>query len=213
MKRRSRDTPFSLRAARWAVWITVVSFLAVWLVVTRMIPDRDAGFGLGGDFTLQGPRGPISTRDLRGKVVLVYFGYTFCPDVCPTTLAEVGQALKLLGEDELARTRVLFVSVDPERDTPERLSEYTAYFHPRIVGVTGPVPELAQIASRYGATFQKRALPEGEGYAMDHPVSLYVLDPAGKLVALVPHGASIEHVRDVIRAVLRGQPVPKKVYK
>ena len=91
----------------------------------------------GGDFTLQSASGPVSLKDYRGKLVLVYFGYTFCPDICPTSLAATAEGLKQLSPEELARVAMIFVSVDPKRDTPERLKEYVEFFHPSIVGVTG----------------------------------------------------------------------------
>ena len=90
----------------------------------------------GGDFTLQSANGPVSLKDFRGKEVLVYFGYTYCPDICPTSLAATAEGLKQLTPEELARVAMIFVSVDPKRDTPARLKEYVTFFHSAIVGVT-----------------------------------------------------------------------------
>lgn len=159
----------------------------------------------GGDFTLQSANGPVSLKDLRGKVVLVYFGYTFCPDICPTSLAFTSQGLNLLNPDELARTQVLFISVDPERDTLEKLKEYGAFFHPNILGLTGSSREIATVAKQYGASYSKQNTGSAGGYVVDHSSATYVVDPAGKLVATLPHGAPPAEVAQAIRAALQAK--------
>ena len=100
----------------------------------------------GGDFRLQSAAGPVDLKNLRGRVVLIYFGYTWCPDICPTNLAFIAAALKSLAPEDLARVQVLFVSVDPERDDAQRLAQYTGYFHPQILGLTGTPEEIAETA-------------------------------------------------------------------
>ena len=114
----------------------------------------------GGDFTLGSRQGPVALQDLRGKVVLLYFGYTYCPDVCPTSLGFIGLALERLTPDELERVQVLFISVDPERDTPERLEEYAVFFHPKVLGITGTPEELARVAELYGAAYRRVEQPQ-----------------------------------------------------
>lgn len=158
----------------------------------------------GGEFTLQSAGGPLSLKDLRGKVVLVYFGYTFCPDICPTSLAFTAQALKALDENELEHTRVVFVSVDPERDTPEKLKEYGAFFHPNIIGLTGTPQEIAAVAKLYGASYARQDTGSASGYVVDHSSSTYVVDPAGKLVATLQHGTLPAEVARAIRAAMQG---------
>jgi len=113
----------------------------------------------GGDFTLQSWRGSVRLADFRGQVVLLYFGYTWCPDVCPTNLGAIAQALQRLPPPVRARVQVLFVSVDPERDSVQRLKTYTAFFHPQMLGLTGTPPQLARVAQLYGAAYRKVAEP------------------------------------------------------
>lgn len=107
----------------------------------------------GGDFTLDSWEGRSDTRDLCGSVVLINFGYTWCPDGCPTNLAFIANALKMLSSQELEGVQILFVGVDLDRDTPERLKEDASHFHPRVPGVTGTPEELAAVAGRYGAAY------------------------------------------------------------
>lgn len=157
----------------------------------------------GGDFTLQSSNGPLSLHDLRGKVVLVYFGYTFCPDICPTSLAFTAQGLKLLDDSELARTQVLFISVDPERDTLDKLKEYGAFFHPSILGLTGTPQEIATAARLYGASYARQNTGSAGGYVVDHSASTYVVDPEGKLATTLQHGTPPAEVAKAIRTALQ----------
>jgi protein SCO1/2 len=153
----------------------------------------------GGNFTLDGPSGPVALHDFSGKVVLLYFGYTYCPDICPTSLAVWQQALDALTPGELAQVQPLFVSVDPERDSIERLAEYAQFFHPRIVALTGRPATLAEIAGRYGAVFVRQESASAGGYVIDHSALTYVIDPQGRLVDALPHGASAEQLLAVLR--------------
>jgi protein SCO1/2 len=153
----------------------------------------------GGDFTLQSAAGPVSLRDYRGKVVLLYFGYTYCPDICPTSLTATAQALGRLAPAELGRVQTIFVSVDPERDTPERLKDYGAFFHPSIIGVTGAPAEIAEVAKHYGASYAKQQLAETSSYVVDHSALTYVIAPDGRLVGALPHAAPPEQVAAEIR--------------
>ncbi len=157
----------------------------------------------GGDFRLESPGGTLDLETLRGKVVLIYFGYTWCPDICPTNLAFIANALKDLTPEELAQVQVLFVSVDPERDDLARLAEYTAYFHPGILGVTGTPEELAAAARLYGAAY-RRTEQDGSamGYLVDHSAYTYVVDPLGRLVATLDHATPSDAIAAVIRRTL-----------
>ncbi len=154
----------------------------------------------GGDFTLQSAGGPVALQDFRGKLVLVYFGYTYCPDICPTALAATAEGLKLLTPEELARVAVIFISVDPERDTPARLKEYAEFFHPAIVGVAGTPDELAGIARRYGGFYARQPVATaGGGYVVDHTSDAYVVGADGKPVGKIAHAAPPEQVAAEIR--------------
>jgi protein SCO1/2 len=142
----------------------------------------------GGDFTLQSADGPVSLAQYRGSLVMIYFGYTFCPDACPTSLANMSQALKALTPEELNRVHGIFISVDPERDTVSRLKTYAGYFHPRIVGVTGDSMQLALLAAQYGASFQSQKVDSKAGYLIDHTSEIYLVDRDGSLIYQFPHG-------------------------
>jgi len=157
----------------------------------------------GGDFTLTSADGPVALKDFRGRVVLIYFGYTYCPDICPTSLAATAEGLKLLKPEELARVAVIFVSVDPERDTPARLKDYVAFFHPAIVGVTGSPPVLADIAGRYGVIYSRQNVnTAGGGYVVDHSSETYVVAPDGRLIGRLPHATAPAKVAAEIRHYL-----------
>lgn len=161
-----------------------------------------AGKPTGGDFVLQSAAGPLDTRTLRGNVLLVYFGYANCPDICPASLAAGAQALNALKPDERARTRLIMVSVDPERDTPARLKEYTAYFHPAMVGVTGTAAEIAAVARSFGAGYVRQPPRPDGGYAVDHSADTYVVAPDGRLAQTLHFAATAEQVAEAVRKLL-----------
>jgi len=171
------------------------------------MPERPiprAAIAAGGDFTLQSAAGPVSLRDYRGKLVLVYFGYTFCPDVCPTSLAATAEGLKLLTPEELGKVAMIFVSVDPKRDTPERLKEYAEFFHPAIVGATGTPEVIAEIAKRYGVFYaEQKVVTAGGGYVVDHSSDTFVIAPDGQLVAKIAHATPPDQVVVAIRKHLQ----------
>ncbi len=157
----------------------------------------------GGDFTLQSADGPVALRDFRGKVVLLYFGYTYCPDICPTSLAATSEGLKELAPDELARVAVILVSVDPKRDTPARLKEYARFFHQAIVGVTGTPEEIAAVAKRYGAFYaEQKVATAGDGYVVDHSADTYIVAADGKLAGKIAHATAPDQVAAIIRKYL-----------
>ena len=137
------------------------------------------------DFALQQSDGTaLSAKELQGRWTIVFFGFTHCPDVCPTTLGELAQAQKLwAGVDASRRPQVLFVSVDPERDTPEKTGEYAAYFHPDTLAATLPEPALQAFANSLGMVYMKVAT-EGGDYTMDHSTALVLLDPRGRQAGL-----------------------------
>jgi protein SCO1/2 len=141
-----------------------------------------AASSLGGPFVLTDQNGALrSDRDFRGHYVLLYFGYSFCPDVCPTTLAEMSAALDGLGT-KAARVTPVFITIDPARDTPKVLKTYVAAFGPSFVGLTGSDKAIATVAHAYRVFYAKRPL-QGGGYAMDHSGEVYLLGPDGRLLA------------------------------
>lgn len=163
-----------------------------------------AGKSFGGDFMLKtGDGKPVSLSDYRGKVVLIYFGYASCPDVCPTSMALLGTALKRLEAEEVAQIQGLFISVDPERDQGEKLTAYAQYFHPNFTGVTGTLAELKQVAQQYGSFFGKTDESSSSlGYLVDHSSRTYVIGKDGQLAHLLPHDKTIPEVLTAIRAVI-----------
>lgn len=172
-------------------------------------PNADPGqpllhrLGQGGDFTLQSHSGPTSLSDFKGKVSVLYIGYTYCPDVCPTSLAIMSQALIDLSPEELEQVQPLFVSVDPERDTPERLAEYSEFFHPKIIGMTGTKEDVDRMVDRYGAFYRKAEMRDSAmGYAMDHSSRIYLINKKGQLSQSLAHGTMPDEVAAEIRNLL-----------
>ncbi len=189
--------------------IGVILLLAVVVLVLGLFwePDKTISPEIaqkpqGGDFTLQSSTGPVHLKEFRGKVVVLFFGYTMCPDVCPTSMGQLSLVLNDLPEEELAQVQGLFISVDPERDTLERLQTYGQYFHSRIQGVTGTLEQVAAVAKMYGAAFRKSEQQNGEGYSMDHTADLYLIDRDGSLHSSVRHGAPSSELLQLLRQLL-----------
>lgn len=158
---------------------------------------------LGGDFTLMSAQGPVSLSDFRGKVAVIYIGYASCPDVCPTALAVLTQALRNLDESERRQVQGIFVSVDPERDTPEKLAQYTAFFSPRLIGVTGTREEIDRVVRQYGAFYRRVEMPDSAlGYAMDHSSRLYLINREGKLVHTLLHNSTPDELTAYLKQLL-----------
>jgi protein SCO1 len=149
-----------------------------------------AGAAIGGPFALVDQDGRAATdRSFAGRYRIMYFGYTFCPDVCPTDAQKIGAAVKLLeGQDAALAARVVpvFVTVDPERDTPAVLKAFVRAFHPRFVGLTGSPQAVAAAAKAYLVYYKKNETSAGGSYLMDHSRQVYLMDPAGKPLALLP---------------------------
>lgn len=137
------------------------------------------------DFELRSAEGLVRLSDFRGKWVLLFFGYTSCPDVCPTTLADLARVMELLGRDA-KKLQVIMISVDPKRDTPERLAEYVRYFHPSFVGLTGTEEEIREVATRYGIFFNYPQGTPDSGYIVEHTASTLLIDPEGYLKVIFP---------------------------
>ena len=158
---------------------------------------------LGGDFILQSAEGPVSLSDYKGKTIVLYFGYAFCPDVCPTSLGLLSVALGKLKAEELDKIQAFFISVDPERDTVEKLKTYANSFHSSIKGITGTAEDIAKVAKLYGAMYMKVDLPgSAMGYAVDHSSRYYVVDSTGKVKKLIDHGTSPDDIVASLRSVM-----------
>lgn len=155
---------------------------------------------IGGPFTLVNSRGEaVTDQTFRGRWTLVFFGFTFCPDVCPTAMSEVAATLHDLGP--LAdRVQPLFVSIDPARDTPEHLGQFTAAFDRRIEGLTGSPEQVAAAAKAYGAYYRK--VGDGADYTMDHSAIIYVMNPEGRFVTSFNHLSGAERMVQALRPLL-----------
>ncbi|MGI9046611.1 MAG: SCO family protein [Burkholderiales bacterium] len=152
------------------------------------------------DFALTDHHGKArSLVDFRGKVVVLFFGFTHCPDVCPTTLAEFAQMMKLLGNDA-EQVQVLFVTVDPERDTEALLAQYVPSFHPDFLGVRGDAEATAKTAAEFKILYEKR--PSEKNYTMDHSAGTYIYDQAGRLRLFASYGLGAEALASDVRDLL-----------
>lgn len=154
------------------------------------------------DFTLQSANGPVSLSDFRGKIVLLYFGYTSCPDVCPTTLANLRQALNELGQPA-DQVQVIFVSVDWKRDTPGDLASYLSAFRPDFLGLTGSQAQIDAVTRDYGI-YYKLNDPQANGYySVDHTSTVQILDRQGNLIMTWPYGQIPADLLDDLKVLVR----------
>ncbi len=162
------------------------------------------GTSFGRDFDLVDASGHRRTlADFRGKVVVVFFGYTHCPDVCPTTLAELAEAMKQLGQDA-QRVQVVFITVDPERDTAELLARYVPAFNPTFIGLRGDAEATARVTKEFKILVQKQPGPTPDTYTVDHSAGTFVFDPQGRLRVYVAYGQGPQVFAHDIRALLDG---------
>ncbi len=162
------------------------------------------GARIGGTFMLEDHTGRVvRDEEFRGKFMLIYFGYTFCPDVCPTGLQTIGQAMDLLGADEAELVQPLFITVDPARDTRKVVGDYVAAFHPRLIGLTGPQAFIDSAISKFKVKVAKVAT-EGapDGYTVDHTASAFLMGPAGEYVKRYPHGMPAEDIAADLREMI-----------
>ncbi len=197
----------TLRTIRVAVWGLVV--LAV--VATGAIlgyrwfappPVGEAAVSIGGPFQLVDQTGaPITEAALRGHPSLMFFGYTYCPDVCPTALADVTAWMKTLGGDA-DRVKVYFVTVDPERDTQAQMASYLGSFDPRITGITGPQDRVEAMLKAFRVYYRKVPVENSAGYLMDHAASFYLLDANAALVGTLNYNETQDEAVARIRRLI-----------
>ena len=174
---------------------------AAFLHARRTPAAAEQAAAIGGPFELIDHNGVrVTDRDLRGRPTVMFFGFTSCPDVCPTTLIEIGQWLEALGSDG-DRLNVVFISVDPERDTPARLKAYLSAFDPRIRGLTGTPAEVAIAAKAFRIYSQKRPVDGGD-YSVDHSSVTYLLDKRGRFAEPIAYGSPANRAVGQLRAVL-----------
>jgi protein SCO1/2 len=189
----------------------LVLAVALGLVVRALWLDPRAGGGrdgtvtgtalVGGPFELTDQDGKrVSDTQFRGKLMLVFFGYIFCPDVCPTTLLDVGQALEKLGKDA-GQVQPIFITIDPERDTPAAMKDFLGNFDPRVIGLTGTPSEIQAAAKAYRVYYAKAAGKERD-YLMDHSVFIYLMDRDGKYVTHFTNKQRADEIAAAIRKFL-----------
>jgi protein SCO1 len=184
--------------------------LALSLVACDKVPQKPVTFNsvditgaeYARDFKLTDHTGkPRTLADFKGKVVFLFFGFTQCPDVCPTTMSEMAGVLQGLGKDA-DKVQVLFVTIDPERDTQELLSQYVPAFHPSFIGLYGDARETAIVAKEFKVFYAKSAGTTPESYSMDHTAASYVFDQNGKIRLFVRHGKGAAPIVQDIKLLL-----------
>jgi len=166
---------------------------------------------IGGDFTLTDHNNKrFELKQLRGKLVMIFFGYTHCPDICPTELATMAKLLKQLGKDS-DKVSALFISVDPERDTVEKLKKYVPFFSPHLIGLTGTKNEVEEVTKAYRVQSKIHSKKvNSDYYLVDHSANLYVIDEQGKLIHLIPFGLPLEHILQVMKTEISNLDVSDK---
>jgi protein SCO1/2 len=186
---KSSSEPHAGRAPRLAIAGLIVAVLLIGSAAVLLLTGRSHqnASGIGGPFALvDGDRKPVTDQNFRGKFMLVYFGYTFCPDVCPTTLNEIAEAMDKLGA-AAARVQPIFITVDPKRDTPDVMKQYTASFSPKLLGLTGTPEQIAKAAKEYRVYYaEHRTGPGPNDYSMDHSSIIYLMGPDGQFVEPIP---------------------------
>jgi cytochrome oxidase Cu insertion factor (SCO1/SenC/PrrC family) len=206
------DAGVARKATTPRIWLVIASVLFIAPAVANeavepspaeliegLISGREP---VGGPFELTDQTGHRrSDADFHGKLVVLYFGYTYCPDVCPTELQSISLALDKLGAMAEA-VQPLFITVDPERDTPARLAEYVPSFHPRLIGLTGSLAEILKTAIAYRTFFVKNGATASGEYSLDHTGFIYLIGKDGRYLGFLPPGVTPDAIVDAIRARL-----------
>ena len=191
-----------------AAIMIIAAFAVAALALTQWPSKGPIGSGtalIGGPFTMINQKSEtVTEKDFLGRYTIYFFGYTFCPDVCPTELQVLSAALKELGPDA-AKITPVFVSIDPERDTPKIIGEYVANFHPRLVGLTGTPEQLASMARAFHVYYKKVTHEkDSQNYGMDHPSILYLMGPDGKFTKHFPYTTDAKNLALELKSVLEG---------
>ena len=183
-------------------FIVAAIALALAVAVPRIAAIDSGAATVGGPFALVDQHGkPVTDADFKGRVMLVYFGYTFCPDVCPTTLATIGQALDKLSPEQRKQVAPIFITVDPERDTQKVIGDYVANFAPDILGLTGTPDAVTKVEHEYKVYAKKHPEPDGS-YSMDHTSIIYFMDRDGKYRAILSGEVTAAQIADGLKKQL-----------
>lgn len=193
-------------AALSVIFLLQSSHNVVGLKKTLVVEGAASGkASIGGDFDLIDTEGNhVTHQDFSQKWLLVYFGFSYCPDICPTGLEAMGDALEQLGADA-DKIQAVFITIDPERDTQEQMASYMSHFSPRIKGLTGDKSQIEAVAKAYRVYYAKANHPgaPSEHYLMDHSAFIYLMDPSGEFVTHFAHGTSAQKMVEILREYVK----------
>ncbi|MBI1834858.1 MAG: SCO family protein [Burkholderiales bacterium] len=192
------------------MWRTALAVMCVSLVLTACQKEAPqfkntdiTGASFARELSLTDQLGTARTlTDFKGKAVVIFFGYTQCPDVCPTTMVEMANAMKALGKDA-ERVQVLFVTIDPERDTQALLAAYVPNFDPHFLALRGDAAQTAKVAQEFKVVYQKVAGKSPDNYTMDHTAASYIFDPQGRVRLFVQYGKKADEIAHDVRLLLQ----------
>lgn len=180
------------------ILILLVSIFSVFVFIKNK-PTDNLALPKGGDFTINDSKGLVSLKDFYGKAVILYFGYTYCPDMCPLGLGFLSQALNKLSPEEQVKTVFLFITLDPDRDSLETLDKYLSFFHPQMKGLRTDSASLKKITQQYGVQFKKQG--ENDKYTIDHTTEVFFINYKGEVVEKLPHNMNPESYVKVIKTL------------
>lgn len=187
-----------------ALTLLIISALGLGLILWNKHSQIElSAIPLGGDILLPSTDGEFNLAKSKKNYHLVYFGYTFCPDICPTTLSLVSSTLRKLSSSELSQLGVIFISVDPKRDDLTKLKNYVGFFHPQIIGATSNEKEIAKLAKKYGVAYQKHYPKKGDPYySVDHSTQLFLVDRRGRMLEIIKHATPVLEMLKILRKYL-----------
>ncbi len=186
-------------------WIILVCFLGGILLAQQYLKQQGSDLipGAGGNFTMQSDKGPVSLSDFKGKVVALYFGYMSCPDICPTSLWNLSSAMQMLTAEQAEQVQGIFVSLDPDRDSPKAMGMFVKGFFDTYIGLTDSKEVLDKVARQYSVIYEKVPLEDSAmGYVLDHSSVIYLIDKKGVLQYYTPHNTAPEEIRDDLLKLL-----------
>ena len=186
-------------------WIVLVCFFGGILLAQQYLKQQGSDLipGAGGNFTLQSDKGPVSLTDFKGKVVALYFGYMSCPDICPTSLWNLSSAMKMLNAKQAEQVQGIFVSLDPDRDSPKAMGMFVKGFFDTFIGLTDSQETLDKVARQYSVIYEKVKLKDSAmGYVLDHSSVIYLIDQNGVLQYYTPHNTDPEEIKEKLLKLL-----------
>jgi len=187
--------------------LMVVALLVSGSIALFLLSAEDhenAGEQIHGDFILSSSTGPVSLKQFRGKAVILFFGYTHCPDVCPTAMSNVAAAMDLLSDTEQAEVQPLFITVDPVRDSVAHLTEYVGFFHPKLIGLSGSEAQIKKAAELFSVQYFRDEWADAgkDNYYLNHTAYLFLIDPDGKVTDLMSDHTMPEDIAAALRQVI-----------